>query len=199
MLASPNDRIVDSVRTLGRVGLAILPLAFWLLAWATPVAACTGGDAPLAVGVRGATSIYYARIEGASASSLGFYDLRLKVGSVVRGSGISHVVNVITPRACDELKEGDFGVVVIGSVDPYGIGPNDIYNFFFVLGPGHTSASTAAAVLSDLPASDTVSSAVDEPVRTDPWWAVFVASTVATWSYLRRRQSLLISQVPVAT
>ena len=186
------------MRTLGRVGLAILPLAFWLLAWATPVAACTGGDAPLAVGVRGATSIYYARIEGASASSLGFYDLRLKVGSVVRGSGISHVVNVITPRACDELKEGDFGVVVIGSVDPYGIGPNDIYNFFYVLGPGHTSASAAAAVLSNLPATDTPPSRVDQSRGTEPWSAVLVASTAATWIYLRGRQGRLISQIPVA-
>ncbi len=88
---------------------------------------------------------------------------------------------------------------MIGSVDPYGIGPNDIYNFFYVLGPGHTSASRAAAVLSDLPATDAVSSGVEEPFRTDPWWAVLVASTVATWSYVRRRQSRLISQVPVAT
>ena len=179
------------MRTLARVGLAILPLAFWLSAWATPVAACTGGDAPLAVGVRGATSIYYARIEAASASSLGFYDLRLKIGSVVRGSGRSHVVSVITPRACDELKEGDFGVVVIGSVDPYGVGPNDVYNFFYVLGPGHTSASKAAAVLSNLPATDAVSIGVDKPVGTEPWWAVFVVSAVAALSYLRRSRGTL--------
>src|SRR2546426_10694512 len=91
LLASPIDRIVDSVRTLGRAALPILPLAFWLSALAQPVAACTGGDAPLAVGVRGATSIYYARIEAASASSLGFYRLRLNIGSVIRGSGRIHV------------------------------------------------------------------------------------------------------------
>ena len=179
------------MRTLARVGLAILPLTFWLSAWATPVAACTGGDAPLVVGVRGATSIYYARIANARSSPLGFYDLQLKVGRVIRGSGRSHVVQVITPRACDELKIGDFGVVVIGSVDPYGVGPNDIYNFFYVLGPGHTSASTAAAVLSDLPATDAVSTVVDDPVGTEPWWAVLVASTVVALSYRRRRHGHL--------
>jgi hypothetical protein len=179
------------MRTIARVGLAIVPLALWLSAWATPVAACTGGDAPLAVGVRGATSIYYARIEVASASTIGFYDLRLNVGRVIRGSGRSHVVKVITPRACDELKVGNFGVVVMGSVNPYGVGPNDIYNFFYVLGPGHTSASTAAAVLSNLPATDTVSAVIDEPVGTGSWWAVLVASTVAALSYLRRRHGHL--------
>ncbi len=175
------------MRTLARIGLAILPLSFWLSAWATPVAACTGGDAPLATGVRGATSIYYARIEVASASTIGFYDLRLNVGRVIRGSGRSHVVRVITPRACDELKVGDFGVVVIGSVNPYGVVPNDIYNFFYVLGPGHTSASTAANVLSDLPATDAVSVGVNKPVGTESWWAVLVASTAGALSYLRRR------------
>jgi hypothetical protein len=198
LFTSPTDRIVTFVRTSARVASVILPLAFWLSAWARPVAACTGGDAPLATGVRGATSIFYARIEAASASSLGFYDLRVKVGTVIRGSGRNHVVKVITPRACDELKVGDFGVVVIGSVNPYAVGPNDIYNFFYVLGLGHTSASTAAAVLSNLPATDTVSPAVDGRVGTEPWWAVLVVSAVAALSYLRRRQSVLMSQVPVA-
>ena len=179
------------MRTLARVGLAIPPLALWLSALVVPVAACTGGDAPLATGVRGATSIYYARIEVASASTIGFYDLRLNVGRVVRGTGRSHVVQVITPRACDELKVGDFGVMVIRSVNPYGVGPKDIYNFFYVLGPGHTSASTAAAVLSDLPATDAVSAVVDDPVGTEPWWAVLVASTVVALSYLRRRHGHL--------
>jgi hypothetical protein len=189
--ATRANGIVAFVRTSTRVASAIMPLAFWLSALAQPVSACTGGDAPLATGVRGATSIYYARIEAASASSLGFYDLGLKVGSVIRGSGPSHVVNVITPRACDELKVGDFGVVVIGSVDPYGVGPNDIYNFFYVLGPGHTSASKAAAVLSDLPATDAVSAGLDDPVGTEPWWAVFVVSAVAALSYLRRSRGTL--------
>jgi hypothetical protein len=189
--ATRANGIVAFVRTSARVISAILPLAFWLSAWATPVAACTGGDAPLATGVRGATAIYYARIEAASASSLGFYDLRLKIGSVIRGSGRSHVVNVITPRACDELKVRDFGVVVIGSVDPYDVRPNDIYNFFYVLGPGHTSAATAAAMLSDLPATDAVVSVVDEPDRTDPWLAVLVVTAVAASSYLRRRHGHL--------
>jgi hypothetical protein len=195
--ALPTNRIVAFMSTLARVALPILPLALWLSAWALPVAACTGGDAPLATGVRGATSIYYARIEAAIPSTIGFYDIRLNVGRVVRGSGRSHVVKVITPRACDELKVGDFGVVVIRSVNPYGVGPNDIYNFFYVLGPGHTSASRAAAVLSDLPATDTVSPRVDEPVGTEPWWAVLVASTVATWHYTSRKQGRLISQARV--
>ena len=179
------------MRTVTRAGLVTLPVAFWLSAWAMPVVACTGGDAPLATGVRGATSIYYASIADASASPVGFYDLRLKVGSVIRGNGQSHVVRVINPRVCTALKVGDFGVVVIGSVNPYGVGPNDIYNFFYVLGPGGTSASTAAAVLSNLPATDTVSSGVDEPVRTEPWWAVLVVSAVAALSYLRRRHGRL--------
>lgn len=199
LIASPINHIVGLRRNPARVACAVLPLAFWLSAWAMPVAACNGGDAPLATGVRGATSIYYARITAASASTIGFYDLRLKVGRLIRGSGQSHVVQVITPRVCDELKVGDFGVVVIGSVNPYGVHPNVIYNFFYVLGPGHTSASAAAAVLSDLPATGTGSSRVDEPVGSDPWWAFLVASTVATWSYMRRRQGRPISQVPVAT
>jgi hypothetical protein len=96
------------MRTVALVGSAILPLALWLSVWASPVAACTGGDAPFATGVRGATSIYCARIEVASASAIGFYDLRLNVGSVIRGSGRRHVVKVINPRVCNELKVGDF-------------------------------------------------------------------------------------------
>jgi hypothetical protein len=189
--ARPTNRIVAFMSTLARLAVPILPLAFWLSAWATPVAACTGGDAPLATGVRGATSIYYARIEVASASTIGFYDLQLKVGRVIRGSGRSHVVKVINPRACDGLMVGDFGVVVIGSVNPYSVGPDDIYNFFYVLGPGHTSASTATAVLSDLPATHALSLGVDKPVGTEPWWAVLVASTFAALSYVRRRHGHL--------
>ena len=72
--------------------------------------------------------------------------------------GQSHVVHLVTPRACDSLAVGDVGVVVLGSVDPYGVGPHDIYNFFYVLGPGHTSAAEAAALLSALPATDTTPS-----------------------------------------
>jgi hypothetical protein len=104
LLATPGNGTGAFVRTSARVGSAILPLAFWLPAWATPVAACNGGDAPLATGVRGATSIFYARIADASESSVGFYDLRLKVGSVIRGSGQGHVVRVINPRVCNALK-----------------------------------------------------------------------------------------------
>jgi hypothetical protein len=144
------------VRTSARAALAIVPLALWLsAAWAQPVAACSGGDAPLATGVRGATSIFYARIVADHVSSVGFHDLQLTVVRVIRGHGQSRVTHLITPRACDSLAVGDFGVVVLGSVDPYGVGPNDIYNFFYVLGPGHTSATEAAALLSDLPATDT--------------------------------------------
>lgn len=138
--------------------MVILPLAFWLSAWAQPAAACSGGDAPLATGVRGASSIFYARIVADRVSSVGFHDLRLKVGRVIRGRGQSHVVHLVTPRACDSLAVGDVGVVVLGSVDPYGVGPHDIYNFFYVLGPGHTSAAEAAALLSALPATDTTPS-----------------------------------------
>jgi hypothetical protein len=153
--AARRSRTLVPVRTSARVALAILPLAFWLSAWAQPAAACSGGDAPLATGVRGASSIFYARILADHVSSVGFYDLQLKVGRVIRGHGQSHVVHLITPRACDSLAVGDVGVVVLGSVDPYGVGPHDIYNFFYVLGPGHTSAAEAAALLADLPATDT--------------------------------------------
>lgn len=199
LLATPGNGIVAFMRTVALVGSAILPLALWLSVWASPVAACNGGDARLATGVRGATSIFYARIAGASESSVGFYDLRLKVGSVIRGSGKSHVVRVINPRVCNALKVGDFGVVVIGSVDPYGVGPNDIYNFFYVLGPGGTSASMAATVLSDLPNTETtISPGVDDPGRSGAWLAVLGVSTVATLSYLRRRHVVLTSQVRVA-
>lgn len=135
--------------------MAILPLAFWLSAWAQPAAACSGGDAPLTTGVRGANTIFYARIVADRVSSVGFHDLRLKVGRVIRGLGQSHVVHLVTPRACDSLAVGDVGVVVLGSVDPYGVGPHDIYNFFYVLGPGHTNAAEAAALLSALPPTDT--------------------------------------------
>src|SRR5674476_61059 len=107
------------VRTPARVAIAILPLALWLSAWAGPAAACTGGDAPLARGVWGATSIFYARILADSVSAVGFHDLRLEVGRVVRGRGQSQVADLITPRACDTLAVGDVGVVVLGSVDPY--------------------------------------------------------------------------------
>jgi hypothetical protein len=105
---------------------------------------------------------------------------------------------VINPRVCNALRVGDIGVVVIGSVDPYGVGPNDIYNFFYVLGPGGTSASMAAAVLSDVPNTDTISPGVDDPGGSGAWLAVLGVSTVATLSYLRRRHLVLTSQVRVA-
>jgi hypothetical protein len=88
-------------------------------------------------------------------SDLGFYELDLDIGRVIKGSGTSHVGHLITPRACDGLKVGDAGVVVIRSVNPYGVGPTDIYNFFYVIGPGRTSAAEARAVLSGLPGTDT--------------------------------------------
>jgi hypothetical protein len=89
-------------------------------------------------------------------------------------------------------------VVVIGSVKPYGVGPNDIYNFFYGLGPGGTSASAAAAVLSNIPATDSVSPEVDEHGGSGAWLAVLSVSTVAILSYHRRRQVVLTSQVPVS-
>jgi hypothetical protein len=155
---------VPTVRASARVALVLLPIAFWLSAWAQPAAACSGGTAPLATGVRGATSIFYARILADRASSVGFHTLRLAVGQVIRGRGQTTVNHLITPRACDSLAVGDFGVVVLGAVNPYGGGPNDLYNFFYVLGPGHgTSAAEAANVLSGLPATDTATEAGPTP------------------------------------
>jgi hypothetical protein len=39
-------------------------------------------------------------------------------------------------------------------VDPFHDGRNDVYNFFFVIGPGRTSRAEATAVLSTLPPTD---------------------------------------------
>jgi hypothetical protein len=159
-----------------RLAPAVLLLALSLSAWAQPVAACEGGDAPLATGIRGASSIFYARIVADKESSLGFHSTELRVGRVLRGRGRSHVSHLITPRACDQLAVGDFGVVVIGSVNPYGVGPNDIYNFFYVLGPGHTSASAAARVLSDLPATDTAASVSGRGSSPEGWLVALIAA-----------------------
>jgi hypothetical protein len=142
------------MRVLTRIGFIVASLVLWLAITSQPAAACEGGNASLAVGINGATSIYYARILAAHASDVGFYVLRLDVGQVVRGPAPSEVSHLITPRACDELSVGQYGIVVLGSVNPFGVGPTDIYNFFYVLGPGHTSAAGAAQVLSALPATD---------------------------------------------
>src|SRR5438309_3999825 len=141
------------MHTSPRLLAAVISVVFWLVISAKPVAACSGGDAPLASGIRGATAIFYARIVAAG-EAVGFYDLQLEIGPVVRGPATSHIAGVITPRACDQLSVGDSGLVVLGSVDPYGDGRGDVYNFFYVLGPGHMTAAQAADVLTALRPTD---------------------------------------------
>ena len=81
--------------------------------------ACSGGVASLETGIRGATSVYYARIVAASESWDGFFDPRLDVGRVVRGTGHSPVTRVSANEACSPIEVGDVGVVVLGSVDSF--------------------------------------------------------------------------------
>jgi hypothetical protein len=155
--------------------------------------ACTGLTASLATGIRGATSIYYATIVGSGESSIGFFDLRLDLGRVIRGTALRHISRVIPNEACSPLEVGDFGVVVLGSVDPFNVGPSDVYNFFYVIGPGGTSQSEATAVLSGLPSTDTAPSV---PARGPTassllliLLAVFVASSTAASTRIHRRRS----------
>jgi hypothetical protein len=155
-----------------RAVLIITSLIAGLLVSVRPAIACTGGDAPLSIGIRGASSIYYAKIADLQESVDGFYDLELDVGRVIKGTALRHVGRVVTPRACDGLQVGDAGVVVLGSVNPYGVGPNDIYNFFYVLGAGHTSPAEARRLLS-LPATDTAS--IDAAAPSDGTRVVLLA------------------------
>lgn len=133
----------------------VVTVALGLAGTAGAVVGCEGGNAPLATGIRGASAIFYARIRSARMSADGFYTLSLDVGRVVRGQAQDRVARVVTPRACDVLAVGDAGVMVLGSVDPFGIGPNDRYNFFNVIGPGRTSVGEAERVLAVAPATDT--------------------------------------------
>ena len=167
------------MRKSARVAFAVMPLLFWLSASAQPVAACTGQEATLAAGVHGATSIYYARIVAEKESSVGFYDLHLAVGKVVRGTASAQVSHLITSRPCDSLSVGQSGIVMLGSVDPFGVGPNDVYNFFYVLGPGHTSAAAAATLLGGLPATDTVPGAAPIVRGSNPLAAFFMVLFVS--------------------
>jgi hypothetical protein len=190
--------MIAPMHALLRVGLAMVPLVMWLLASAQSTFACEGGDAPLSTGIRGATSVFYARIVGLQESSDGFYDLRLDVGRVVKGTGTSHVGHLITPRACDVLEVGDAGVVVLGSINPYGVGPNDIYNFFYVLGPRHTSAADANTILSRLPETDTGSFVVGDIGSKSTQVEVLIAAAVAGFvfvsGYLRQRRPRVINE-----
>jgi hypothetical protein len=52
------------------------------------------------------------------------------------------------------LSVGQDGIVVLGSVNPFGDGPHDVYNFFYVLWPGHRNAAAARALLGELPSTD---------------------------------------------
>ena len=128
---------------------------------ATPVQyalACSGQDATLAAGFRGATSVYFARIVGLRPTTIGFYGLTLDVGQVLRGTAQTHVTHVVNAQVCAALELGDSGVVALGSVNPFGVGPKDLYNFFFVLGPGHhVNRADVLAALSTAPETDTAS------------------------------------------
>ena len=174
------------VGALPAIGLATF-IGLWIASVPTPVAACTGGDAPLAIGIRGASAIFFARIQSETLSSVGFYTLDLAVGRVIRGQPQRHVTHLVTPRACDELFAGDAGVVVLGSVNPFGVGPNDLYNFFYVLGPGHTSAADAAQVLAALPATDTALPIGTPHATSEPVPVAVLAGGLAGFLVLARR------------
>ncbi len=166
---------------------AVAMLALWMAGFASPVSACEGFTAPLATGIRGASSIFYARIVSERESGSGFYELRLQVGRVVRGTAQTHVVHLLTPRACDTLAVGDFGVVVLGSVDPFGVGPNNRYNFFYVIGPGHTSAAAATRILSGLPATDTAQTTPPSSTVGFGWLALVAGGATALFSLVRAK------------
>lgn len=170
------------MRVLARTAVALLPVCLFLVVWAQPASACSGGTAPLAAGVRGATSIYYARIVGAGESSVGFFDLRLDVGRVVRGTGLNRISQVIPNQACEPLAVGDSGVVVLGSVDPFDDGRNDVYNFFYVIGPGRTSQAEATAVLSALPPTDAVPVVADRIRAESAPVTILIAIALATFT-----------------
>lgn len=170
------------MRLLARAAARLLPVCLFLMVWARPALACSGGTASLAAGVSGASSIFFARIVGAEESSVGFFDLRLDVGRVVRGVGINHVSQVIPNQACERLEVGDSGVVVLGSVDPFDDGRNDVYNFFYVIGPGRTSQTEATAVLSTLPPTD-AALVVPDRIRADSTpLAILIAVAVASFT-----------------
>ena len=145
------------VRTARLLSVAIA-LAIWALAPVQSALACSGQDATLAAGFRGATSVYFARIVGLRPTTTGFYGLTLDIGQVLHGTAQTHVTHVIDAQVCAALELGDSGVVALGSVNPFGVGPTDLYNFFFVLGPGHhISRSDVFAALSSAPQTDTAS------------------------------------------
>jgi hypothetical protein len=150
-------------RLLGCVVVAIL----WTVISAGSALACTGENATLEGAFRDSRSIYFARIEHARASSIGFYELTLDVGRIVRGQAKTHVTKLISAEVCESLEVGNSGIVVLGSVDPFGGGPTDTYNFFFVVAPGRTSQADVAAALSDTPATDTT------PAAPDTSWSPF--------------------------
>lgn len=180
--------MMAGMRTIGRPALVLLALVAWLLAAAVPVAACTGGSAPLSIGIRGATSIYYARIVAATRDGNGFHDVRLDVGRVIRGPAPSHVTRVVAAEVCEGFTVGDNGIVVLGSVDPFGVGPDDTYNFFYVLGPGRTSAAEAAALFAGLPDTGTASGSSQLPAPgTPPWLALAFGTAVVVLVHADRR------------
>lgn len=175
------------MRTVRRRTLAALAVTGWLLVGVHSAAACSGGSAPLAAGIRGTTSIYYARILAATSDSVGFHEVRLEVGRVIRGPAPSLVTRVVPSEVCDGIAAGDRGIVVLGSVDPFGVGPHDTYNFFYVLGPGRTSDADAAAVFAGLPDTDTAppsSNPAAHPVP--PWPALALVAAVAVGLGLMR-------------
>jgi hypothetical protein len=144
------------MRTIVRPLSVVIALAIWTLTPVQSALACSGQDATLAAGFQGATSIYFARIVDLRATTTGFYALTLDVGQVLRGTGQTHVTHLIDAQVCAGLELGDSGVVALGSVNPFGVGPTDLYDFFFVLGPGHhINRADVFAALSSAPETDT--------------------------------------------
>jgi hypothetical protein len=185
--------IMPKMRSLVALVLVLGFAAVPTLTSAPPASACSGSSASLADGVRNAGSIYYARIVTVTPTSVGFNSLRLDVEEVVDGPAPSHVTRVIPNEACVGIRVGQVGVVVLGSVDPFRDGRDDVYNLFFAIGPGRTSRAEAEAALGVLPpATDTAAAPhVDPGTPQLPLVAVACFSFVAALIYVRRRQSTL--------
>lgn len=174
------------------ISLASAFIFFGAMASPPHASACSGGTASLADGVRDAASIYYARVVEVKTTGVGFSELQLDVEGVVQGSAPAHISEVIANEACETIVVGNVGVVVLTSVDPFRDGRRDIYNLFYVLGPGRTSWAEAKAVLgASPPLTDTMS----PPSQTGKGpgvdlgiLAIAAISCVIAATYLRHRQ-----------
>jgi hypothetical protein len=178
---------------IARLASIAIALAICALIPVQSALACSGQNATLAAGFRGATSIYFARIVGLRATTTGFYELTLDVGQVLRGTAQPRVTQVVDAEVCNALELGDSGVVARGSVNPFGVGPTDVYNFFFVLGRGHHTRADVFTALLSAPDTDTA----PNEARADPagsataFWLVGLTSAIVILILQRSRRGRL--------